>query len=160
MLKALYIVLLLTVILIGGLASHAAPVLATDNVTLTDNTTMLITLTSEDLAGVADGMTVLAASLNNTSDVLLLIFEVLVVLGILVFSLWKKEVILYVIAGLVTLFAALSWVRDLPEIAIPLIGLGLYQLLNAILSAVGTNPATGSSHVKAIVGKLKGMFRS
>lgn len=53
-------------------------------------------------------------------------------LGMLALTLWRKEVFLYVVTSLITVFIALSWVKVSPPISLCLLGMACYLLYEAV----------------------------
>lgn len=136
--------LLLIFIVLAGLFLHPSICLASDNVTE-------VNLTSSDLEGLVDAA-------EAQSDATILIFEALLLVGMLIVSLWRNDIFLYTVSALVSLFTAFYWVDDFTGLSIPVFGLGLYQLFTAVRLSFGGGAARGLSQFKAIINKVKGWF--
>jgi len=82
--------------------------------------------------------------------------EVLLIIGLLVIARWERDVIMYLIAGLVTCYIALGWMATYPGIAVAVVVLGTYCIFNGCLIALAGGSSTGLSVFKGWASKLKG----
>lgn len=122
----------------------------------TDNTTVFFgdpLIMDDSLISSIDS---LASAMTSLSDAVIIIFRLLLALGILALAKWEKDIIFYIVAGLVTIYLALSWTSSFPELAVPVFGLGCYELARAVLMAVQGSKGRGFSRFRGIIDRIKG----
>jgi len=82
--------------------------------------------------------------------------EVLLLIGILILAFWQKDMIIWLISGLVTIFLSVLWIDDYTGVVIAFWCLGVYQLLKAAMMALEVGgPARGLSQFKAMWQKAR-----
>lgn len=110
--------------------------------------------TMEELAEEVSGLSDAIASLQFQVDFNLL-FQILLVLGILYLSFKANDIFFYIVAGLITMFISVSWVQDYPNLSIPMFCLGGYHIFRAIIMAFQGGSSKGWSQFKSIWGKIR-----
>ena len=86
------------------------------------------------------------------------IAAVVLLLGLLALAAHQKDVIYYVVAGLVTCYIAIGWIADYPYIVVPIFALGVYMFFKAVLTSVGSTQSKGWSAFKGLLNRFKGVF--
>lgn len=90
--------------------------------------------------------------------------ELVLMLTLIFFSLNVKDdaehkMILYLVAGIVTIIIVAGWTEDYPGIAVTLGGFSIYLIIRSIFIALQSGgPARGMSQFKGIWGQLKSLF--
>lgn len=88
------------------------------------------------------------------------ILMALLLIGIAFLSFTRKDMIIYIVSGLITLAIGALWFDDYLLIAIAVMGLGLYQIILAVIEAVTAGGSSrGFSQFKGAYNALKGAFR-
>lgn len=110
-----------------------------------------------------EGMTDIATQLSNLvsalGDITWPVFEVVLVIGLLFLALWRQKILLYMVSGLVTLFIGLSWVSEYAGVAIAMLFLAAYEMLEGLLMALASDkPARGWSQFRGLWNKVKDTF--
>ena len=101
-----------------------------------------------------EDMEALAGTIIEVSGTQVLI---VIVFGILVLAFWKRDIILCIISGIITVLVALELVDSYAGIAITLLGLGIYQLITGITTALeSAGPSKGWSQFKGMFNRAKG----
>lgn len=93
------------------------------------------------------------------------LFEVLLVLGIFAIALWRKDkeanvetaIIFLTVSGLVTLYIALGWIATYQGVGLAMVGLGGYQLFEAVRLGLESGGASrGFAQFKGWWNKARG----
>lgn len=108
---------------------------ASDNVSAnvtTINGTLTVTYTPDVSTLLEDMNTTLEKGGDTFSGLAEKIFEAFLLLGMLSLTLWKRELFLYVVTGLLTLTISLTWFNDYPLVSLCLIGLACFLLFEAV----------------------------
>ena len=114
----------------------------------------------DEIADAIDGATTIFSNLADTAE---MAFGMVLVLGLFAFVLWCKDremkLVLLVISGLVAVFVGISWVSTSQVLSIAVMGLGTFQLIQAVVLALGMGgKAQGYSQFKGIISSIRGWF--
>lgn len=83
--------------------------------------------------------------------------EVILFLGILGLAFWQKDMILFLISGIITILIGVLWIDDYAGVSVALWGLGTYQILKGLLMAlVSDKPSRGLSQFKGLWHRARG----
>lgn len=84
----------------------------------------------------------------------------LLLIGLAFLAFTKKDMILYIVSGLITLSIGALWFDDYLLIAIAAVGLGVYQIILAVVEAVTAGGSSrGVSQFKGVFNAIKGVFK-
>ena len=84
-----------------------------------------------------------------------MIFEILLVLGLLFIAIRTGDLFLYIVSGIITMFISISWVQSYPNLSIPMFCLGGYFIFKAIILSFEGGASKGWSQFKSIWGKIR-----
>lgn len=97
------------------------------------------------------------ALVNTISGQIGYIFAMMLVLGFLIFALWKNDLIMYIAAGILCVTLGVTWIDDYSGATMVIWIIGLYMLSRAVLMAVKSGGSSrGLSQFKAIYNRFKG----
>lgn len=122
-----------------------------------DNTTYASGYDTASIGG--DSMGEIADSLNTLSGMGWIAINAFLLIGLLALALWKRDMLWFMASGLVALFIGLSWIDANTGVAMAIIGIGTFQLLEALILAVASGGAgKGWSQFKGIYNNIKEWF--
>lgn len=135
-----------------------------------DNTTYAASYATASIGG--EGVTELATSvdgLSSTFDNFLVVAQLLAgsifVLGMFGIALWYSRkgelgsVILMIISALITFFIGITWVDDYSGVSIAMMGLALFEFLQAVITALSLGGASrGISQFKGVINSIREWF--
>lgn len=137
----------------------SAFVFATDNVTYLE-TYDTATIGGEGVEEIATGLETLATTGDTFAEIGSLAIQVVIVLVMLTFAIWAKDIIFYYVAGAVTCYISYTLVQDYPGLGLPALFLGGYQFVRALLLTFSDGgPSRGMSQFKGVYNTIKGWFQ-
>lgn len=115
---------------------------------------------AEQIGALVAALTPIASTVD-VNGILEMIFLAFLMFGIGVIAFWQKDheyaLFIYIVAGFITLFVALSLIDDYTGISISLIGLAcLYWFLAVISANEGGGPARGWQQIKGWFNNVRG----
>lgn len=132
---------------------------ATDNVTYLE-TYDTATIGGEGVEEIATGLETLATTGDTFAEIGSLAIQVVIVLVMLTFAIWAKDIIFYYVAGAVTCYISYTLVQDYPGLGLPALFLGGYQFVRALLLTFSDGgPSRGVSQFKGVYNTIKGWFQ-
>jgi hypothetical protein len=129
-----------------------------------DNVTYSATYATASIGG--EGMTGLSDALESLSTALTLIggyieygIGVFFVLAIFAIAVWRRELVTYMISGLLAFFISLMWLDDYLVISLIVMFLAVYQWFEALVLAMSSGgPSKGISQFKGVIDTFRGWF--
>lgn len=104
----------------------------------------------EDMETIGEQLTLFNTFLSGTTGLILAI-------GVTALAFWQKDMILFIVSGIVMILVGGQWIDDYAGVTIVLWGLGVYQLLKALILALEIGgPAKGWSQFKGFYQKIRG----
>jgi len=96
-------------------------------------------------------MTGLLSNLAIIAAATKMLAEIIFVLGILAVAFWQKDMIFWIISGIITILISTEWIDSYPGPVVALWALGVYQVLKGLLMAlVSDKPSQGLSQFKEL----------
>ncbi len=87
---------------------------------------------------------------------LISVVEILILFGFLFLAFWVRDMILYIITGVISIIVGARWMDEMPGISVMLFGLAVYLLILGLLMPFqSSSPAKGLSHFKALWERAK-----
>ncbi len=84
------------------------------------------------------------------------VFEIVIFLMFLILAWWQKDMILWLMSGLATIYIAATYSDDLPAFCGLLFALAVYELYLGLMIAIQAGgPAKGLSQFKAMFSRVK-----
>ena len=97
------------------------------------------------------------ALLNDAVSAIALLTLLLLLIWVNVMAFWRQDMILFIVSGIITILIGVQWIDDYAGVSIALWGLGIYQLLKAVLLAlVSEQPTRGWSQFRGIYARMRG----
>lgn len=127
----------------------------------TDNTTHSATCSTTSIGGefmeaLADSV---ALGFADIADAIQFVGLLVMVIFMLAFALWQRDVVYFTAAGIVTFIIALSWVDDYPAVSIVISTLGMYLIFEALRLALSMGgPSQGAGQFRGMINKVRGWF--
>lgn len=82
------------------------------------------------------------------------------ILGAMVLAFWRKRIMLFILAGIISFFVAIIWIGDSLGLSIAIIGLSAYLLFRAILLVFNPDQAIeGISQFRKMSNAISGWFK-
>lgn len=92
-------------------------------------------------------MSSLVSAINNLPFAMF--FELLLLLGILAIAFWQKELIFWMLSGVITLVIGMLWVSDYPGVAVMMWFLSGYEVVRGFMGLIkNLGPSKGYSQFK------------
>lgn len=125
---------------------------ATANFTTTEESATTTTTTSSaDMTEVAEAIEGLTGAIESIH-----IFELVMILSILAISTWKRDIIFYVVSGIVIMIMAITLIDSYTGIAVVLVCLSLYELYTGLIMALSGGQSRGLSQFRGLINKVRG----
>lgn len=153
------------IILIGIGCTFEGQIVTTDNAT-GNTSTLEINVTASPLDEIGSSTTDLLGGLESLEQsagdavaVLEFAAGAAIVIAMLFLVLWRGDIMLYFIAGLITFFIAITWSSRYTGVSYCFCVLSSYEMLQGLILAISTDvPARGISQFKGIINKVRSWF--
>lgn len=127
-----------------------------------DNSTHSTTYATASIGGDVMDINITGATITVDSaitSVLTMGVGVLLVVGLFAIAVSKRDLVIYAVSGLVTLFISLTWIDSFAGVSIAMMFLAAYQLFQSCHMALSSGGGSrGWSQVKGFYNKVKGGF--